>query len=141
MADMDSLVPQGEMQKDPYRAKGSDFPVKSVSAFTGQSGSHGTAEGKDQLVADSENQCGPRHVEDDGPGSSGAGTPTGWQSGSRSGRVASNFSVSKNGAGEGGTGMDAGVSVDLATGKITASGYKSTKVGEVGDRHAHIPSR
>ena len=142
MADKkDSLVSQGHDQVDNYMVKPSDFPVKPVTAFTGQSGGHGMAEGKDQLVADSENQCGPRHVEDEGPGSHGAGTPSGWSSGGRSGKVASNFPVSKGGAGEGGTSVNSPYSVNLMTGEFECSGYSKTKVGEIGQHDVHIPSK
>jgi hypothetical protein len=61
------LVGQMDFQKDPYRAKGSDFPVSHVDAFTGQSGMHGFSEGHNQLVSQSTNQMGARHGEDSGP--------------------------------------------------------------------------
>jgi hypothetical protein len=60
------LVGQPEYKKDPYRAKGSDFPVSHVDARTGQSGTHGFKSGYNELVGQSVNQEGSRHAEDDG---------------------------------------------------------------------------
>jgi len=61
------LVGQPDFQKDPYRARGVDFPVQHVDARTGQSGMHGFSEGHDELVMQSVHVMGARHVEDDGP--------------------------------------------------------------------------
>lgn len=62
------LVGQADFQKDPYRARGGDFPIKSVTAGNDQSGrSHGWSEGHNELVTQSTNVMGPRHAEDDGP--------------------------------------------------------------------------
>lgn len=139
MAEKDELVSMNEMQKDPYRVKGSDFSVSNVSAATGQSGTHGTAEGIDKLAAQSENQCGPRHIEDGGRGS-GSGTPTAWESGGRSGKVSSAFPVKRNDA-ESAPSVASFESVDLKTGKIMAKGGSSTRVGEVAENKVSIPSR
>src|SRR5258708_14266109 len=49
-AEHNKLVGQPDYQKDPYRARGEDFPVKGVDSRTGQSGSHGFSEGQDELV-------------------------------------------------------------------------------------------
>ena len=112
MAAKNKLVGQSDYQKDPYRVKGEDFPVKTVSAFTGQSGAHGTSSGRNELARYNVNQEGPRHVEDDGPM-----TPV---PGDRGSKVASNFSIGINqGEGEGDTG-EVGISemIDLQTGHI-----------------------
>ncbi len=66
-AEHNKLVGQAEYQKDPYRSKGSDFPVQHVDARTGQSGAHGFSSGHDELVTQSVNVEGARHAEDDGP--------------------------------------------------------------------------
>jgi hypothetical protein len=112
MAAKNKLVGQSDYQKDPYRAEGKDFPVKNVSAFTGQSGSVGTVSGKNELARYSVNLEGPRHLEDSGPM-----TPV---PGDRGARVAASFSVGVNqGEGEGDTG-EIGISemIDLQTGHI-----------------------
>lgn len=144
MAEKDQLVPQSPMQHDPYKVRGTDFSVTNVMAATGQSGSHGTAEGKDQLATNSSNQDGPRFIEDGGPGPKGSGTPTSWESGGRSGKIASAFPVKRNDgeSGSGGVSSTAAFeSVDLATGKISAKGYSATRVGEVPENKVSIPSR
>jgi hypothetical protein len=138
----DQMVPMTPMQFDPYKTKGSDFPVTDVDEGTGQGGAHGTAEGTDMLASQSENQCGPRHLEDGGPGPKGSGTPTSWESGGRSGKIASAFPVrvSKGEANQEGGETSIPESVNLATGMIEAKGYKATKVGEVHEGKVSIPS-
>ena len=137
------LEPQTPHQVDTYHVKGSDFPVSNVAAATGQSGAHGTAEGANALAAQSENQCGPRHIEDGGPGSKGSGTPTTWESGGRSAKVSSAFPIKKN-SGEsesGGTSsVGASESVNLSTGLVEAKGYSSTRVKETPEKKVSIPS-
>jgi hypothetical protein len=120
MAEKDQLVDQTIEQKDPYKAKGSDFPVKSVKAFTGQSGSKGEAEGQDVLVKQGGALLSPRELESvskDGPSE--------WGKGGKA------FSVGQNSGG--GTSLDEPCGVDLASGELTCKGYKKTKVGEVPD--------
>lgn len=124
-----ALVPQTLEMRDPYRAKGSDFPVKAVNAATGQSGARGTAEGYNDLVDYTENQCGTRHAEDNGPGEYGSGTPV---SADRSARVAANFPIRQNdGEGSSDTGeLGIDVMVDLETGYV-GGGKPQTRVKEV----------
>lgn len=138
----DDLVPLTPMQHDPYRAKPSDFPVKEVAEATGQSGAHGTAEGQDMLASLSENQCSPRHIEDGGPGSSGAGTPTSWESGGRAARIASNFPITRNTGEANQQGGETSIAerVNLSTGMVEAEGYKATRVKETPEKKVHIPS-
>lgn len=126
----DSLIDLGKSQADPYHATGSDFPVSSGAAA-------GSSQGHNQLIEDSTNQCGPRYIEDSGPGESGAGTPTDWQSGGRAGHVSSNFKVSQSSA-EQGTGSAFSLSVNLQDGTIDSKSYKATKVKEVADPNVHI---
>jgi hypothetical protein len=66
-AEKNKLVGQSDYQKDPYRARGGDFPVQHVDARSGQSGMHGFSEGHDELATQSINVEGVRHAEDDGP--------------------------------------------------------------------------
>lgn len=67
-AEHNKLVGQGDFQKDPYRVRGGDFPVKATVAGNDQSGrSYGFSEGHNDLVSQSMDQEGPRHAEDDGP--------------------------------------------------------------------------
>jgi hypothetical protein len=126
MSEHNELVAQNEFQKDPYRAKASEFPVKSVKAGNGQSGgAHGDSEGNDMLVKQSENQLAPRaneSVDVDGPSE--------WGKGGKA------FSASV--ASEGSTAVDNPCGVDLATGEQTCKGYKKTKVGEVIDPKVSI---
>lgn len=63
-----ALVDMSDMQKDPYRVRGGDWTVKRVHARTEQDGvgDYGYSEGHNELVAQSLNQEGPRHNEDDG---------------------------------------------------------------------------
>jgi hypothetical protein len=119
----DSLESQTMNQKDPYKAQGSDFPVKKVSPANGQ-GVDGP--GKDQLVPWSGNLTSPRMVEIPSEGESDSMK-------SRAGAVAANFKVSKN-SGESGVaptspGMD--YTINLSDGRIECAGYKSTRVKEV----------
>ncbi len=115
------LVDQNPSQKDPYRAKASEFSVKSVKAANGQSGgAHGDAEGHDMLVKLGEGQESPRDLE-----SAGHDAPSEWGKGGKA------FSVSVNS--EGGTSVDEPCGVDLVSGELTCKGYKKTKVGEVPD--------
>jgi hypothetical protein len=138
----DDLVPLTPMQHDPYKAKGTDWPVADVDEATGQGGAHGTAEGANMLASYSENQCGPRHIEDGGPGSSGAGTPSDWNSGGRAARVASNFPIKTNKGEANQVGGEISIpeSINLATGMIEAKGYKQTRVKEVPEALVSIPS-
>jgi hypothetical protein len=132
----DSLVPQVLEQRDPYKAKPTDFPVKNVMAATGQSGAHGFAEGHNELASYTENQCGPRFAEDDGMGQHGSGTPV---PGNRGERVAANFPIKIN-DGEGSsdtTEMGIAVSVNLMTGRI--EGGSVSRVYEVPQHDLHIP--
>lgn len=141
MGAKDKLVEYSVGQKDPYRAKASEFPVNQVNEAHGQ-GESGAATwenrnggGKDKLAEYTENQCGPRHVEDDGPGSSGAGTPVGPD---RSSRVASAFSIgmSKGESESRGGQISVAESVNLMTGKI--EGPNSTSIGSVPDHNVTL---
>jgi len=120
------LVEQNPSQKDPYRAKASEFHVSSVKAANGQSGgAHGEAEGKDMLAKQSDHQESPRDVE-----SASKGGPSEWGKGGKS------FSVGVNS--EGGVSVDEPCGVDLVSGSLTCKGYKKTKVGEVPDPKVSI---
>lgn len=126
MAEKDQLVGMSEGQKDPYKAKGSDFPVKSVKAANGQSGgAKGEASGQDQLATLSEMQESPRTIE-----SVGKNGPSEWGKGGKA------FSIGQND--EGGKSVDEGSGVDLESGDMTCKGYKKTKVGEVPDPKVSI---
>jgi hypothetical protein len=118
MSAKDTLISQSPTQVDNYEVKPSSFP---------SSGSAQSASGKDELCRLSENQCSPRHTQDDGDL-----TPSNW--------AKNVFTVGRSTAEEGKNLSDPN-SVDLATGKITVGGYSATRVGEVGDRNARIPSR
>jgi hypothetical protein len=121
-------------QQDPYRAKGSDWPDGKTSADAG----HGQGSGadyespnggeKNRLIDDSQNQCGPRFIEDDGPGQYGSGTPV---PGNRAARVAANFSIDRNDGESRSDGGESGIpqSIDLQTGYIV--GGDQTVVREV----------
>jgi len=120
------LVGQGESARDPYRAKGSDFPVKSVKAANGQSGgSKGDVEGQDMLVSQGHNQEGPRDLESASPNG-----PSEWGKGGKA------FFVGQNS--EGGTSLDNPCSVDCGSGMQMVKGYKGTKVGETPDPKVSI---
>ena len=138
------LIPQTSEQKDPYRARGADFPVKRVAAFTGQDGAGeaGFSSGKNELARYTSGQEGPRTVEDDGMGEHGSGTPV---PGDRGSRVASAFSI---GVSKGESNSDTGEigiaeMVDLQTGYIVG-GSSRTQVDEVPEDKVTIgaaPSR
>jgi hypothetical protein len=118
----DSLESLSPAQKDPYRAQGSDFPVKKVSAFHGQSEDGG---GKDNLATLSSNQESPREVEVSG------GEKDSMSS--RQASVAANFKVGTNSGESGVAPVSPGneYSVNLSTGAVECSGYKQTRVKEV----------
>ena len=80
----DEMVSQSIEQKDPYRAKASDFPYKSHVSVDAQSGlPHGTAEGKDKLAT---SMCeSPRQLESDGDL-----TPSVWGKGGKAFKVETN---------------------------------------------------
>jgi hypothetical protein len=134
MGGKDELVGINGNHQDPYMAKGSDWPdgKTSVDADHGQGGGatyeNPNGGNKNQLITDSENQCGPRHAEDDGPGEHGAGTPV---PGNRAVRVAANFRVETNDGESRSDGGEMGIwqSVDLQTGHIV--GGEQTVVDEV----------
>lgn len=128
-----TLVSQSDSQRDPYKVTGSDFSAKEVNAATGQDGAYGASEGHNQLAAQSENQVGPRYIEDGGAGS-GPGTPTDWESGGRSAKVAAAFPV-KTSKGDGSS-VSLEYGVDCTTGKIT--GGSRTAYGEVPDHNVSI---
>lgn len=136
------LIPLTPMQHDPYRARGEDFPVTEVAQFDKQDGAYGTAEGRDQLAKLSPHQEGTRHIEDSGPGSSGAGTPTEWTSGGRSGSVAAAFPITKGQGESNSKGGQVSIEeyVDLQTGHVRGGG-SATRVGEVTQHDVHIPSK
>lgn len=121
MAPRNDLVGQTYEQKDPYAARGADFPVKHVDARTGQSGEHGFSSGHSELVMYSENQCGPRYAEDDGEGEFGSGTPV---PGDRASRVASGFPIEINKGESSSETGEIGIAemVDLQTGYIVGGG-------------------
>ena len=128
MSEKDTLVSLNPAQSNPYDAKPSDFP---------KSGGGQMAEGKNQLVRESEYEESPRHCQDDGPGSSGAGTPSNWGVGGTQFKVGTNSGESSSAPPK----VSDPNAVDLVTGKIVISGYSATKVGEVGDPKASIPSK
>jgi len=134
MGEKDRLMSWTENQKDPYRAKPEDFKDgHKVEARHGQSSGaeelNSDTPQKNKLAMLEENQCGPRYVEDDGPGEAGSGTPV---PGDRNARVAANFKIEQNDVeSEGDTGeIGIGTMVDLQTGAIEG-GHKQTRVGEV----------
>lgn len=106
----DNLVPQSPSQKDPYKAKASEFSVKKVSAATGQSEDGGD---QDKLVPWEGNKTAPRDAETKGGEADSMTT--------RAGNVAANFKVSKNGGESNTAGTDPGYGegVDLSTGAIS----------------------
>jgi len=139
----DNLTPQTSEQKDPYRASGSDWPVKRVAAGNGQDGAGdaGFSSGKNELARYTTGQEGPRTVEDDGMGEHGSGTPV---PADRSSRVASAFPVQiSKGESNSDTG-EIGIAemVDFQTGYIV--GPSTTVVDEVPEAKVSIgapPSR
>jgi hypothetical protein len=111
-AEWNKLVGQSDYQKDPYRARGMDFPVQHVDARTGQSGTYGFSQGHNELVELTGHLEGARHNEDDGPM-----TPV---PGDRSRKVGQMFSIEMNkGEGNSDTG-EIGIEqmIDLQTGHI-----------------------
>jgi hypothetical protein len=143
MGQKNELVGVNGNLQDPYRAKGSDWADGKTSADAGHGqGSGATWEnrdggGKNQLCDDSENQGGPRFIEDDGCGDSGAGTPV---PGNRAARVAANFSVSRNDGESRSDGGEVGIpqSINLQTGYIV--GGDVSVVDEVPQFNVNIPS-
>lgn len=140
----DDLMPLSPMQFDPYKTRGEDFPVKEVSEDHGQDES-GAATwesrnggGKNMLAAQAENQCSPRHVEDDGPGA-GSGTPV---PGNRGTKVAAAFpiDINKGESNEEGGEISIPESVNLQTGYLEVSGVSPTPVDETPARGLTIGS-
>jgi hypothetical protein len=126
----DSLVTHSPNQKDPYRAQGSDFPLKKVSAAHGQSED---APGENnKLVTLSTNQESPRDTENKGGEADSMTTSRG--------NIAANFKVSRNSGESGVAPVDPGneYSVNLSTGRIECSGYKPTRVKEVAEDEVSI---
>lgn len=68
-SNMGKLIALGGNLESPREAKGSDWPN------VGASGPAGQASGQNQLITQTENQCGPRHTQD-----SGDNTPSVWGS-------------------------------------------------------------
>jgi hypothetical protein len=128
MSDKDQLVSLNESQKDPYKAQGSDFPVKTVAAGTGQSGAAGSSSGKDALATQSSAQESPRSLE-----SASLDGPSEWGKGGKA------FSVGQND--EGGQSVNNPNEVDLKDGSISCKGYTQTVVDEVPDPSASAKIR
>lgn len=126
-----NLVDQNPQQKDPYRAKASEFPSKRVVSAFGQ----GTDDAgqKNDLAKQSKNQEGPRYAETEG------GNSDSFSDAAKN--KAAGFKISQN-SGESGTDGVSAVSVpegiDCSTGKIVSKGYNPTKVGEVADKLVRI---
>lgn len=97
----DSLIDLNDKLTNPYNTTGKDFKVA-----TPKEGAE-TA-GKDKVLDLTVTQEGPRHVEDDGPG-----TPV---PGDRSRVIAANFKEAQN-KNEEGTSLSHPCSVDLASGQ------------------------
>lgn len=143
MAGKNELVGVNGNQQDPYLAKGSDFPDGKTSADAehGQGGGatweNPNSGNKNQLVGDSQNQCGPRFAEDDGPGQHGSGTPV---PGDRAARVKANFPISNNDGESRSDGGEIAIwqSIDLQTGHIV--GGEQTVVDEVPQFNVSIAS-
>lgn len=114
-SEQNKLVSQPMEQRDSYRVRGADFPVKSVKAVSGAGGSKGDAEGSNKLVPQSTEQRGPRFNAGDGPAE--------W------GREGKQFSVSvnKGESDESPSSVSIPESINCATGKI--EGGKAPKVG------------
>src|SRR5271168_4579400 len=144
MAEKNQLVGINGNHQDPYRAEGSDWPDGKTTADAdhGQGGGatyeNPNGGNKNQLIAEAENQCGPRHAEDDGCGEHGAGTPV---PGNRASRVGMNFPVDTNDGESRSDGGEMGIwqSVDLQTGHIV--GGEQTVVDEVPEFNVSIASR
>lgn len=125
--EQDQLVPLTAPEMDTYRVRGDDFP------YSGGKGV-GDKPGHDELVKESELQEYPRYNADDGPGESGAGTPSTW------GKEGKGFEVSRN-KGEGSVAAkDVSIpeSVNMVTGKLECAGYKETVVDEVPEASVSI---
>ena len=120
----DQLV---DMPVDQYRVRGTDFPN------VGGTGP-GSKPGHDDLTPESSLQKYPRHNADDGPGESGAGTPSVW------GKEGKGFpeGMNKGEASMPAKDMSIAESVDLMTGQISAKGYKATPKGEVPEAKVSI---
>jgi hypothetical protein len=139
------LIPLRPMQFDPYKTRGEDFPVKEVNEWHGQDEAgaatweNPNGGGKNDLVSWGGNLCSPRNVEDDGMGSSGAGTPV---PGNRGERVRAAFPISVNdGESESDTGeISIPESVNLQTGYLEVSGVDVTPVDVTPDRQLTIGS-
>lgn len=134
------LVPQTSGQKDPYQARGSEFPVKRVPAKNGQSssGDKGFSSGGNELARWTSGQESPRTAEDDGMGDHGSGTPV---PGNRAGRIAASFPIDVS---DGESNSDTGQisipeSVNLQTGHVEGSGSR-TPVDEVPESKTSISS-
>lgn len=137
-----SLESQLGSQVDNYHAKGSDFPVKAISAATGQDGgAAGSSEGKDALATLSGHQESPRSVEDGD--AEGSGGPSGWSEGSRSSRIAAAFPIeaSKGESNEAGGETPVKVYVDLESGQFCVDGYEQTRLKETPKAYGQIPAR
>jgi len=131
----DELVPLTAPEMDTYRVRGSDFPFTFKTPEDSSGGSQGAGlEQQDKLVPESSLQEMPRHNADDGPGSSGAGTPSVW------GKEGKGFSVEKN-KGEGdmaATAVSIAEGVDFIGGQITCKGYSKTPKDEVAEATVSI---
>ncbi len=135
----DQMVKQGIQQVDNYHAKPSEFPIKGggggKSVGGQEAGGHGSSQGHNEMTKAS---CSPRHLQDGGPGASGAGTPSIW------GHEASIGPIEKNN-GEGGSDGLSSIStpetVDFVSGKIRVAGYSETPVHETPEKNTPIPPR
>ena len=107
----DKFVDQTPAQKDPYKAKASEFPV--AKAPGGKGGSTSPELGS------------PRALE-----SSSADGPSDWGKGGKA------FSVGVND--EGGVAVKLDCSLDLKDGRIGCKNHTCTKAGEVCDPNVHI---
>jgi hypothetical protein len=122
MSEKDSLVSQSKNQVDNNATKASDYPNKS--------GGPGGQPGKDQLVPGEGYLGSPRNCQDGGDL-----TPSDW------GKGGTQFKVGVSKGGEDGPAVSHGNAIDLVTGKMIVGGYSATRVGEVGDPKASIPSK
>lgn len=100
------LIKLGGNLESPRESKATDWPN------VGASGPAGQSSGAGQLIKQTENQCGPRHAEDDGEN-----TPSVW------GKV-EGFTVSKNKSQS--TSLSIKGSVDLATGQMSPNAEAQT---------------
>lgn len=125
--DENNLVQLTAPEMDTYRVRGSDFPNHGGTGM-------GDKPGHDELTKESMLQEMPRHNADDGPGESGAGTPSMW------GKEGKGFSVAKN-KGEGdipAKDVMIAESVNMVTGKLECKGYSETPVDEVPESSVSI---